>query len=138
MQTLRVDKYHVEEKKPGFITDPAFGLVRGKKALLLREPLGWRHKDGTEDWIYEGFEFDGASIPRLAWSVIDHPFADWLVRGACWHDFHCLMQTYPSKFVHRSFYDMILFDAETWMQRHVKAPLCFRAVNTFGPRWSTT
>jgi hypothetical protein len=134
---FRASKFGIVTSGSGFLTDPNFELVRGKAFLRLKEPLGYRFQDGQESWIYEGFEFDGASIPRFAWSIIDHPFADWLVRGACWHDFHCEMQTYSSKFVHRTFYDMIRFDAETRMQRQVKAPLCFRAVDLFGPRWTS-
>lgn len=36
-----------------------------------------------------GYRFDGASIPRLAWSIIGAPFDPLYCLAACVHDFYC-------------------------------------------------
>lgn len=39
--------------------------------------------------IPAGYEFDGASIPRVAWSIIGAPFEPDFVLAACIHDWYC-------------------------------------------------
>ena len=39
--------------------------------------------------IPEGYEFDGATIPRWAWSIIGYPFEPDLILPACVHDWYC-------------------------------------------------
>lgn len=41
------------------------------------------------DYIYlikKGFDFDGASIPKWAWSIIGHPLMMWILLAALFHD----------------------------------------------------
>lgn len=41
------------------------------------------------DFIYcirKGFDFDGASIPKWAWSIIGHPIEMWILLAALFHD----------------------------------------------------
>ena len=37
-------------------------------------------------FIPEGFEFDGASVPRFFWRIVS-PFQPWVIRAACGHDY---------------------------------------------------
>ena len=39
--------------------------------------------------IPTGYRFDGASIPRLAWSIIGAPFDPQYCLAACIHDWYC-------------------------------------------------
>jgi hypothetical protein len=39
--------------------------------------------------IPEGYIFDGATIPRLVWSVIGHPFDPKYIDAAAVHDWYC-------------------------------------------------
>lgn len=39
--------------------------------------------------IPQGFRFDGASIPRVLWSLIGSPFEPDLMTAACVHDWYC-------------------------------------------------
>jgi hypothetical protein len=39
--------------------------------------------------IPEGYIFDGASIPRLVWSFIGHPFDPKFIEAAVVHDWYC-------------------------------------------------
>lgn len=48
---------------------------------------------GIRTTIQQGFKTDGASIPRLLWRVIGHPFAPCTIRAVVVHDYlysrHC-------------------------------------------------
>ncbi len=55
------------------------------EVTLMEEVSVTIHPRWTEV-IPKGFKFDGASIPRFAWSVVGHPFSGKLVRGAMVHD----------------------------------------------------
>lgn len=39
--------------------------------------------------IPRGYIFDGASIPRVLWSLIGSPFEPALMKAACVHDWYC-------------------------------------------------
>ena len=39
--------------------------------------------------VPDGYTFDGASIPRFAWSLVGTPFAPELIMAACAHDWLC-------------------------------------------------
>ena len=40
-------------------------------------------------YIHAGYKFDGASIPRFAWSIIGAPFEPDYCLAACVHDWIC-------------------------------------------------
>lgn len=66
-------------------------------------PSGDRYQTATEvhvvisridsclHWVRipPGYRFDGASIPRLLWSLIGSPFDPDLMTAACVHDWYC-------------------------------------------------
>lgn len=54
----------------------------GKTQYTLARPFQYR--EGC--WAPEGFVFDGASVPRAVWPIINHPFAAQIVIGAIGHD----------------------------------------------------
>jgi hypothetical protein len=122
---------------PGFLTDPPIRPWRERSGWWeVCGVLLWRRADGVLDVIPEGFRCNLASIPRPGW-VIDHPAATWLVRGSVVHDYQCEMRDERgSRAVHDQWGAMVRWDAETRVQRAVKAPLYTRLVHTFGPRWS--
>jgi hypothetical protein len=40
-------------------------------------------------FVPRGYIFDGASIPRVLWSLIGSPFEPSLMKAACVHDWYC-------------------------------------------------
>lgn len=56
--------------------------------------------------IPEGFEFDGASIPRFFWSYIGHPFSPRFVKASLIHDYMCNGQ-FDRKIADRKFKELL-------------------------------
>lgn len=78
-----------------------------------------------------GIIVDGASIPRICWTLIGSPFVGFYRRASVIHDAYCKAQTVPWQYVHKCFFDMMLFDYVA----PAKAIAMYAAVYKFGPRW---
>jgi hypothetical protein len=75
-----------------------------------------------------GFEFDGASIPPLAWPIIGSPFDPRFVRAALLHDWIYSSHLMPRKEADIAFRDILLADGVgDW-----RAELMYRAVRLAG------
>lgn len=87
-------------------------MIRGLDGTLTDDPRPYwkamprmrpsRYDDGDDCWIMEedfylryknivihirkGFDFDGASIPKWAWTIIGHPMQMWILLAAIPHD----------------------------------------------------
>lgn len=86
--------------------------------------------NGVRYTIPKGFEWDGASVPRLFWSSFGHPFDDIHMEPGMWHD-----AAYSGLFpgVTRDMADDIYY---AWIrglgQSFIKAKLEYRAIRWFG------
>jgi hypothetical protein len=74
---------------------------------------------------------NGASIPRLLWSIVGSPFVGDYRRASVLHDAACDQRDEPHELVHRMFYDASLDDGVA----PELASVMYDAVATFGPRW---
>ena len=84
-------------------------------------------------WVApEGSIIDGASIPRILWSVAGSPYTGDYRRSSVLHDVACDERKVPSKDVHRMFYDAMVCDGVSEAQ----AVEFYTAVRLFGPSWS--
>lgn len=64
--------------------------------------------------ILAGFEFDGASIPRLAWRVIGHPWGEYLP-AALPHDIFYATEHFPREYTDQMFLDIMrAIDVAGW------------------------
>lgn len=78
-----------------------------------------------------GFVSDGASIPRIAWRTIGHPFdARWL-RSALVHDLRCSFRVGTWQDTADMFRESMGVEGNTGWRRDWMV----RAVRWFGPRW---
>lgn len=100
--------------------------------VALDEPLRYIDHDGLLHTVPAGFAFDGASIPRFAWSLIGGPLDGNYVRSAALHDYGCVVRTETSRVVHDRFYRTMRAEGVRWLQ----AQLMHKAVRLFGPRWT--
>jgi hypothetical protein len=78
-----------------------------------------------------GFVSDGATIPRVAWSLVGGPWEGKYRQAAVIHDVGCVSHEFSWKITHRLFYEAML-DSE------VARPLAltmYYAVLAGGPRW---
>lgn len=78
-----------------------------------------------------GAVVDGASIPRIVWSIIGSPFIGRYRRASVIHDVYCKTKDRSAQEVHDVFREMMLADRVP----KVKAFVMFQAVDKGGPRW---
>ena len=105
-------------------------LPRTPRVRLL-EPLVWADADGREHSVPQGFESDGATIPRWAGWCVGAPLEGPYRRAAILHDWQCIVEREPHLVVHRRFHEAMLAD-------FVPPPLAwlfFAVVRVLGPRW---
>lgn len=74
---------------------------------------------------------NGASIPRIFWSIIGGPYSGSYVKASTVHDHFCESMTRPWREVHRTFYTAMLLEGVA----PIKAKIMYGAVYFFGPRW---
>ncbi len=104
--------------------------VSGRKLKLLEDFI-YIDPEGNS-WITPaGHSVDGASIPRVFWSITGGPFSGKYRASSVIHDYYCDAKTRPWEDVHRNFY----FGMRASGVEENKAKLMFAAVHAFGPRW---
>ena len=101
------------------------------RTMTLREPFTYIDPAGTEWHAPAGSTVDGASIPRIVWSLIGGPFEGKYREGSVVHDVACITRARPWEATHRAFY----FAMRASGVAVVKAKIMFAAVHHFGPRW---
>lgn len=121
-----------------YLTQLDYRWISGNEIVLL-QPLVAYHPTIKLEYlppyvdqdliiIPPGFFCDGASIPKAAWSIIGHPFGDYL-REAITHDW-----LYGTEFAKQSTSDQIFLEAMAdsgnvgWMKRNAM----WGAVRMFG------
>lgn len=103
----------------------------GRK-MKLTEPFAFIEKSGARWDAPEGSIVDGASIPKIAWSIIGGPFEGKYRNASVIHDVACDDKARPWQSVHKVFYDAMLASGVDIS----KAKIMYAAVYHFGPRWS--
>ena len=98
----------------------------------LLAPLVWQDLDGATFTVPHGYVSDGASIPKLLWSVFGGPFDGAYIRAAILHDWQCSQRVQTSTQVHERFYRSMRADNVRW----VIARSFYCAVLTWGPQWT--
>jgi hypothetical protein len=74
---------------------------------------------------------NGASIPRVLWTLVGSPFTGDYVYASIVHDVACDTRTRPWRDTHFMFYQACLAGGT----RPGRAKLMYLAVRNFGPRW---
>ncbi|MFD1872035.1 DUF1353 domain-containing protein [Hymenobacter bucti] len=87
--------------------------------------------NGTVWAAPSGSFVDGASIPRVLWSLVGSPFTGDYVYASIVHDVACDTRTRPWRDTHYMFYLACLAGGT----RRGRAKLMYLAVRNFGPRW---
>jgi len=82
----------------------------------------------------KGSIVDGASIPRLAWTIIGGPFEGRYRNASVVHDVACVRKTQKWRDVHRMFYNATRLGGTN----SLLAKIMYGAVYHFGPRWADT
>lgn len=103
----------------------------GRK-MKLAEPFAFIEKSGERWDAPKGSIVDGASIPKIAWSIIGGPFEGKYRNASVIHDVACNDKDRTWQSVHKVFYDAMLASGVDIS----KAKIMYAAVYHFGPRWS--
>jgi Protein of unknown function (DUF1353) len=77
---------------------------------------------------------DGASIPRMLWTLIGGPFKGKYRNASIIHDWYCDLRLRPWQQVHRMFFDAMITSSVS----AGRAKLLYAGVYLGGPRWSKT
>jgi len=102
----------------------------GRK-MTLREDFTYFDPRGHRWLAPTGAAVDGASIPRLFWTVIGGPFEGKYRNASVVHDIGCVEMQQPWEDVHRMFYEACRCSGVDETQ----AKMMYYAVHHFGPRW---
>lgn len=105
-------------------------LPDGRNMRLLM-PVSYKTKEGLVITVSAGEETDGASIPRILWSVEGSPFCGKYRFAAIIHDYLCRHQVLTFKRTHKIFYEAML-DSGVGKFEALKK---YSAVRIFGPKW---
>jgi hypothetical protein len=106
-------------------------LPDGRRMRLL-ERITFSDAIQNRDWVApQDWIVDGASIPRLFWSVIGGPLEGPYRNASVFHDVAGDQKWEPWKMVHRMFYNAMRCSDVNSLQ----AKIMYYAVYHFGPRW---
>lgn len=105
-------------------------LPDGRLGRLLSE-ITFIEADGDRWPVPVGATLDGASIPRVFWSVMGGPFEGRYRDASIVHDHYCVVRTRPWRDTHRMFHDAMRVSGVGATQ----AKIMYYAVQRFGPRW---
>jgi hypothetical protein len=100
--------------------------------MKLAEPFEYIAADGTSWPVPAGAIVDGASIPRVFWSIIGGPFEGLYREPSVVHDHYCSIRTRPVQTVHSVFFEAMLTSGVP----ESRAWLMYKAVSKFGPTWT--
>lgn len=106
------------------------GIDNNRNMRLLND-VSYFDPNGKE-WIApKGYVTDGASIPKVFWSLVGGPFDDQYREAALIHDVYCDSKSQPWQDVHRVFY----YANRAAGVSEFKSKVLYYAVRFGGPRW---
>lgn len=107
-------------------------LENGRKMQLIKN-FQYIAPDNTAWTAPKGLVIDGATIPRVAWSIIGGPFEGLYRKASVIHDAACVARQQTWQSTHKAFYTAMLASGVD----PTKAKIMYAAVYHFGPRWGT-
>ncbi|WP_405081992.1 DUF1353 domain-containing protein [Pectobacterium versatile] len=133
LTTMGVEVSAEDAIGPGHFTGlpPQTKWLGDGRSMQLVRPFGYVATNNREWNVPMDTIVDGASIPRVLWSLIGGPFEGLYRNASIVHDYFCVIRTHPWPDVHRMFHYAMLCSGVP----SLKARIMFYAVYRFGPRW---
>jgi len=103
----------------------------GDRPMKILEPFGFIDSAGYRWEAMPGDVIDGASIPRVFWTIDGSPYTGNYRRASVLHDVACQQHMRTSREVHRMFYEAMVCDGVEPGEALRK----YTAVRLFGPMW---
>ena len=101
------------------------------RLMQVQQPFGYVDGAGNTWAVPSKALCDGASIPRVFWSIIGGPWDGRYRNGSVVHDWFCAVRTMPWQATHRMFYEAMLTSGTD----ATLAKTMFLAVRFCGPSW---
>lgn len=102
-----------------------------RRVMVLTEDFTYVAPDGVRWKAPKGAKVDGASIPRVFWTIVGSPYVGEYRRASVVHDVACNEEKRSWQSVHRMFYTAMRADGVS----EAKAKLMYAAVYMGGPKW---
>lgn len=105
--------------------------ITPNREMRLLEDFVYIDPSGREWRAPKDSIIDGASIPRLLWTLVGSPFTGEYRDASVVHDVACIQRKRPWTMVHRMFY----YATRSRGVDEIRAKVMYGAVYHFGPRW---
>jgi uncharacterized protein DUF1353 len=105
--------------------------IEADRRMRLLDNFAYNDPAGSIWGVPKGAVINGASIPRVFWTIVGSPYTGEYRDASVVHDYHCEIRTGSWQEVHRMFYWAMLARGV----EKAKAKLMYGAVYHFGPRW---
>ncbi len=119
-------------KKNSFIGEIITKFSQDGSYLTLLKDFSFIDKAGKRWTANQSLATDGASIPKIFWSVFGSPLRGKYVKAAVIHDQYCVTRIEPWESVHKMFHEALLAAGVD----KIKAKIMYAAVYLGGPRWN--
>lgn len=117
-----------------FLSEPSLKVKNndeGRPTFILLDTFLFKDPNGFEWSTPKGWEVDGASIPKFAWSIVGGPLSGKYLHASIIHDRYCDTKERTAHDTHRNFY----YGMKANGVSDIKANIMYWAVRTFGPSW---
>ena len=104
----------------------------GGRLMQLFHPFSFIDDHELRWDVPAGAQIDGATIPRVLWSVTGSPYEGKYRKASVVHDFYCSVRTRDADATHRMFHEAMLVSGVS----AGKAKIMYAAVKYAGPRWT--
>ncbi|VVO40710.1 DUF1353 domain-containing protein [Pseudomonas fluorescens] len=129
--TLSADSVLATENYGHYIGRVRAEWLENGRDMRLLEPFGYVDPSGKEWDAKAGSVVDGASIPKVAWSIVGGPFEGSYREASVIHDVACVQKNQRWQDVHQTFFTAMLASGVSM----IRAKVMYAAVYHFGPRW---
>ena len=126
------DAYELAQKAAGYFGELVLKPIDDGRNMTLVKPFGFVDSQARTWEAPSGSVTDGASIPRVFWSLIGSPFTGKYLKAAVIHDHFARTKHRSWSLTHDVFYEAMIAGG---VDRQM-AMVMWAAVYRFGPRWA--
>jgi hypothetical protein len=126
------DAYELAQRAPGHYGELILKPLNDGQNMMVVKPFGFVDSQARTWETGNGSITDGASIPRVFWSLVGSPYTGKYLRAAVIHDYYVKTKYRSWSLTHDVFYEAMIASG---VDKQL-ALLMWAAVHRFGPRWA--
>lgn len=123
-----------QESKDKFVGKVTVEWLNDGRSMKLLNRFSYIDPNGELWDVPKKTIVDGASIPKVFWSIIGGPYEGNYRKASIIHDYYCNKKVISWEKVHLMFYNACITEGTSI----IKAKLMYAAVYAGGPRWEPT